>query len=79
METEKIKINLEADKARLLSEKNSLVVKRKKFRTEIVTLNTARPSNAPGVRSYQDPFLKPTRDKLKAKRPPLFNSLKKNL
>ncbi len=41
METEKAKVNLEADRVRLFDEKNSLVVKREEFRTEIVTLNAA--------------------------------------
>jgi len=38
-EIEKVKVNLEADKVRLLSEKNFLVAKRKELRTEIVILN----------------------------------------
>ncbi len=75
METEKVRINLEADKTRLFNEKNSLIVKREKLRTEIATLNAA---NVP-VRSYQDPFLRPIQDKLKAKRSPPFDSLKENL
>ena len=45
METEKTKVNLETDRARLLDEKNSLVVKREEFRTEIAALNAAGPSN----------------------------------
>ena len=39
METEKVKINLEIDRTRLFNEKNSLVVKREKLRTEITILN----------------------------------------
>ncbi len=78
IETERIKVNLEADKTQLLNKKNSLVAKREKLRTEIVTLNIARPSNVL-VYGYQDPFLKSTRNKLKVKRSSLFNSLKKNL
>jgi len=74
METEKTRVNLKADRAQLFGEKNSLVAKREKLRTEIAMLNTA---NIP-VRSYQDPLLKPTRDKLKAKRSPSFDGLKKN-
>jgi len=46
IETEKIKVNLEADKARLFSEKNSLIAKKKELRTEIAILNVAGPSNA---------------------------------
>ncbi len=45
METEKTKINLETNKARLLGEKNSLVAKRKELRTKIVTMNTVKSSN----------------------------------
>ncbi len=45
IETKKTKVNLETNKVRLLGEKNSLVVKRKKLRTEITTLNIAGPSN----------------------------------
>ena len=55
MKTEKIKVNLKANKTRLFGEKNSLVVKREKLRTEIATLNIAGPSNAPDC-SYQDPL-----------------------
>ncbi len=51
METKKIKVNLEADKARLFGEKNSLVVKKEEFRVEIVMLNAAGLFNAP-VRGY---------------------------
>ncbi len=39
IETEKVKVNLETDKMRLFGEKNSLIVKREKLRTEIVILN----------------------------------------
>ena len=45
MEIEKAKINLEIDKVQLFDKKNSLVVKRKEFRTEIIVLNAARLSN----------------------------------
>ena len=55
MESEKIKINLEVNRARLFGEKNSLVTKREKLRTEIITLNAVNIL----IRSYQDPFLKP--------------------
>ncbi len=41
IETEKVKINLETNRIRLLGEKNSLVVKKEEFRAEIVTLNVA--------------------------------------
>ncbi len=56
METEKAKVNLEADKVRLFGEKNSLVAKKKEFRVEIVVLNVANVL----VRSHQDPPLRPT-------------------
>ncbi len=51
METEKARVNLEADKMRLFDEKNSLVVKRKEFRIEIVVLNVAGSSNV-SIYSY---------------------------
>ncbi len=75
METEKAKVNLETNRTRLFGKKNSLVAKRKKLRTKIVALNAA---NVP-IRKHQDPFLKPIRDKFKAKRSPPFDGLKKNL
>ena len=78
IETEKIKVNLEADRVRLLGEKNSLVAKREELRVEIAALNAVGLSNAP-IRGHQDPLLNQGRDKLKAKRPPPFNNLKKNL
>ena len=51
MKTEKIKVNLEADRTRLFGEKNSLVAKREELRAEITALNTAGPPNAP-IRSH---------------------------
>ncbi len=51
METEKAKVNLEANKIRLFNKKNSLVAKRKEFRAEIVALYTAGPFNVL-VRGY---------------------------
>jgi len=45
IETEKVKVNLEADRIRLFGEKNSLIVKKKELRAEIVVLNIAGPSN----------------------------------
>ena len=56
METEKIKVNLKADKIRLFGEKNSLVAKRKELRAKIVALNAVGLSNI-SVRSYQNPLL----------------------
>jgi len=50
METEKAKVNLEADRTQLFDEKNSLVVKKEEFRTEIVILNVAGSSNVPVCR-----------------------------
>ena len=47
METKKVRINLKVDRTRLLDEKNSLVVKKEEFRTEIVILNIIRFSNVP--------------------------------
>ncbi len=41
IKTKKTKVNLETNKARLFGKKNSLVVKREKLQTEIVTLNVA--------------------------------------
>ncbi len=46
IETEKTKVNLETDRARLLKKKNPLVVKRKKLRTEIVIMNIIKSFNA---------------------------------
>jgi len=77
MKIEKARVNLEADRVRLLGEKNPLVAKRKELRAEIVTLNVAGPPNIP-IHSYQNPLLRPTQDKLKVKKPSLFDSLKKN-
>ena len=77
MEIEKTKVNLEADKIRLFGEKNLLVVKRKELRAEIVVLNAVKPPNVL-VRGYQDPFLRPIRDKFKAKRPTPFDGIKEN-
>ncbi len=57
IKTEKVKINLKANKTRLLDKKNSLVIKKKKLRTEIAILNTAGFSNILIYR-HQDPFLK---------------------
>ncbi len=39
IETKKTRVNLETNKTQLFNEKNSLIVKRKKLRTEITTLN----------------------------------------
>ncbi len=57
METEKTKVNLKADKTRLFNEKNSLVVKREKFRTEIAILNVTGSLNVLIYR-YQNLFLR---------------------
>ncbi len=76
-ETEKIKVNLEVDRIRLFDKKNSLVAKKKEFRTEIAVLNIAGFPNVP-VCKHQNLLLRPTRDKLKIKRPSPFDSLKKN-
>ncbi len=50
METEKAKVNLEADRIQLLGEKNSLIVKKKELRTEIATLNVIGLFNIPVYR-----------------------------
>ena len=76
-ETEKTKVNLKTDKIQLFGKKNSLVAKKKEFRIEIVVLNVTGLPNVPVCR-HRDPFLKPIRNKLKTKRSPSFNSLKKN-
>ncbi len=78
METKKTKVNLKADKMRLLGEKNFLIVKREELRAEIAALYAVRLFNIP-IRRYQDPLLKLIRDKFKAKRLSFFDSLKKNL
>ncbi len=78
METEKVKINLEANKTRLLDKKNSLIAKRKELRTKIAALYTAGSSNIL-VRGHQDPLLKPIWNKFKTKRLPPFDNLKENL
>jgi len=39
IETKKAKVNLKVDRTQLFDKKNSLVIKRKEFRTEIVILN----------------------------------------
>ena len=44
IKTEKTRVNLETDRARLFGEKNSLIIKREELRAEIVALNAA---NAP--------------------------------
>ncbi len=45
MEIEKVKVNLKVNKIQLFEKKNSLVVKKEKFRAEIVILNAAGFSN----------------------------------
>ncbi len=77
METEKAKVNLEANRARLFNEKNSLITKKKELRTEIIILNATRLSNVL-IRGHQNPFLRSIQDKFKAKKPPSFDSLKEN-
>ncbi len=66
IETEKIKINLEADKVRLFGEKNFLIVKREELQAEIVALNAIGSSNI-SVRGYQDLLVNQSRDKLKVR------------
>ncbi len=78
IETEKARVNLEVNRVQLLGEKNSLVVKKEKLRTEIVTLNITGLFNIL-ICSYQDPLLRLIRDKFKAKRLLSFDNLKKNL
>ena len=74
METEKTKVNLEADRTRLFGKKNFLIVKREEFRVEIVMLNVVNIL----IRGYQDPFLRPIQDKFKVKRLLPFDNLKEN-
>ena len=45
MEIKRTKVNLEVDKARLLKEKYSLVIKREELWVEIVTMNIVRSFN----------------------------------
>ncbi len=45
METEKVRVNLKVDRARLFDEKNSLIAKREEFRAEIIVLNIVGSSN----------------------------------
>ena len=78
METEKARVNLEADRIRLFGEKNSLVAKKKELRIKIATLNAVGFSNVP-IRGYQNLFLRLTRDKFKVKRLLSFDGLKENL
>ena len=75
MKIEKVKINLKPNKIQLFGKKNSLVTKREELRTEIIVLNIIGPLNIP-IRGHQD--LRLTQNKLKTKRPPFFDSLKKN-
>ncbi|HYT42099.1 MAG TPA: hypothetical protein VEP90_07120 [Methylomirabilota bacterium] len=49
-ETEKARVNLKADRVRLLGEKNSLVAKREELRAEIAILNVTRLPNVPVCR-----------------------------
>ena len=77
IETEKVKINLEADKIRLFDKKNSLIAKKEELQTEIVILNAAGPFNIL-VCGYQDPLLRPIRNKFKVKRLTLFDNIKEN-
>ena len=62
---------LEADRNRLINEKNILVAKREELRTELEATK-AMPAVAPITTNTG-------RDKLKAKRPPLFDGAKENL
>jgi len=77
IETKKAKVNLEVDRARLFDEKNSLIAKKEKLQTEIAVLNIAGLSNVP-IYGYQNPFLRPIRDKFKVKRSSSFDNLKEN-
>ena len=45
METEKARVNLEANRTQLFGKKNSLVAKKEELRAEIVTLNATGPPN----------------------------------
>ncbi len=77
IETEKAKVNLETDRMRLFDKKNSLIAKKEEFRAEIIILNAAGSSNV-SICKHQNLFLRPTQNKLKVKRPPFFDNLKKN-
>ncbi len=58
MKIERTKVNLKANKTQLLKEKNSLVVKKKKLRIEIVVINIVEFFNVL-ICNYQNLFLKP--------------------
>ncbi len=66
---EATKTKLEADKVKLINEKNILVAKREKLRTELMETATALTTN------IQIPITI-VYDKLKAKRPPPFDRIK---
>ncbi len=66
MKTEKIKVNLETNKAQLFDKKNFLIAKRKKLRIKIVILNIAGPFNI-SIHNHQNPLLKSIQDKFKTK------------
>ncbi len=78
IKTEKARVNLEANKARLFGKKNSLIAKREELRTKIVALNITGPLNVL-IYGYQNLFLKPIQDKFKAKKLSFFDGLKENL
>ena len=77
IKTEKIKANLKANKMQLFNKKNSLIVKRKELRAEIVVLNVVKSFNIP-IYGYQDLLLNQGRDKFKAKGLFSFDNIKKN-
>ncbi len=70
IKTERVKVNLKANRIQLLK-KNFLIIKRKKLRTKIVTMNVVGSFNVP-IRGHQDLFLNPIRNKLKIKRLSFF-------
>jgi hypothetical protein len=68
---EAINAKLEADKNRLINEKNILVAKREELQTEFAAVKT--------ILTTTSTIANTSRDKLKAKRLPLFDGAKKNL
>jgi hypothetical protein len=70
LRTETTNAKLEADKNRLINEKNTFVAKRKKLQTKLIATRTI-PAVIPAIANSG-------RDKLKAKRPLPFNRAKKN-
>ncbi len=72
LNTKAVKTKLEADKAKLINEKNILVVKREELQAELTETAAAPTTNAQILTII-------VYNKLKAKRPPPFNETKETL